>query len=59
MSEHATNAQAQLLEFIVKGLQSSLQERDLEALEGLFRHGENMTRRILDGKEGPVHPDWK
>lgn len=59
MSENVINTQAQLLEFIVKGLQSSLEDRDLKALEGLFRHGENMTRKILDGKAGAVHPEWK
>lgn len=58
MGETAANSQAEVLELIVKSLEKSLQERDLEGLAGLFRHGAAMTQRMQEGAEGPLHPEW-
>lgn len=58
MTEQTPNTQAVALELIIRGLEQSLKERDLESLQGLFNQGAAMTRRLLDGAEGPLHADW-
>lgn len=52
------NNQARMLELVIQSLEQSLKERDLDALEGLFKQGAALTRRLLDGAEGPLHADW-
>lgn len=51
--------QARFFEQLLQTLQMTLNDRDLKSLESLFQHGASMSRRVLDGKEGPIDPSWK
>lgn len=52
-----TDSQAQFMEHLLRTLEASFLSKDLQAMEGLFRHGASMARRILDGKEEPLNPE--
>ena len=52
------NHQARVLELAIQCLDKSLKERNLKELEAMFEHGLHMTRLILEGKDGPLHPEW-
>lgn len=58
MSEQTPNKQALALDLIIKSLHDSLEKRDLISLEAMFRHGASITRRLQEGAEGPLHPEW-
>jgi hypothetical protein len=52
------NHQARVLELLIQYLDKSLKERNLKELEATFEQGVHLTRLILDGKDGPLHPEW-
>ena len=52
------NHQARVLELAIQCLDKSLKERNLKELEAMFEQGLHLTRLILDGKDGPLHPEW-
>lgn len=52
------NHQARVLELLIQYLDQSLKERNLKELEATFEQGVHLTRLILDGKDGPLHPEW-
>ncbi len=52
------NDQARVLELLIQSLGESLRDRDLQALEGLFKQGAALTHRLLEGAEGALHPEW-
>lgn len=52
------NDQARVLELLIRSLGESLKDRDLQTLEGLFKQGAALTRRLQDGAEGALHPEW-
>lgn len=52
------NHQARVLELAIQCLDKSLKERNLKELEATFEQGLHLTRLILDGKDGPLHPEW-
>ena len=52
------NHQARVLELAIQCLDKSLKERNLKELEAMFEHGLHVTRLILEGKDGPLHPEW-
>ncbi len=52
------NHQARVLELTIQCLAKSLKERNLKELEAMFEHGLHVTRLLLEGKDGPLHPEW-
>lgn len=52
------NHQARVLELAIQCLDKSLKERNLKELEAMFEQGLHLTRLILEGKDGPLHPEW-
>lgn len=59
MSETKLPSQVRFLQELLKTMEMALNEKDIKGLDGLFQHGASMTRRFIDGKEGPLDPVWK
>jgi hypothetical protein len=59
MSEAETPSQVRFMQELLKTMEMALNDKDIKGLNGLFEHGASMTRRFIDGNEGPLDPIWK
>lgn len=59
MSEPEIPSQVRFLQELLSTMEMTLNDKDIKGLNALFEHGASMTRRIIDGQEGPLDPVWK
>ena len=59
MSEAETPSQVRFMQELLKTMEMALNDKDIAALEGLFRHGASMARKFIEGQDVPLDPAWK